>query len=165
MLGRLHGQGHLNDDDWKQGVMAPVQVLPPQETLADAPFFVDYLLRQMEETTGAPLPDGVRVYTTLDPILQGLATRAVGEGLAKLETTYPALTSHGDTVQGALVAVDPTTGAILAMVGSRDYRDSQFNRAVQSNASPARCLSLWCISQRWTLTARCPVGRLSRPRR
>ena len=55
--------------------MTPVQVLPPQETLADAPFFVDYLLRQMEETTGAPLPDGVSVYTTLDPILQGLATQ------------------------------------------------------------------------------------------
>ncbi len=136
VLGRLHGQGHLNDDDWKQAVMTPVQVLLPQETLADAPFFVDYLLRQMEETTGAPLPDGVRVYTTLDPILQGLATRAVREGLAKLETTYPALTIHGDTVQGALVAVDPTTGAILAMVGSRDYRGSQFNRAVQSKRQP-----------------------------
>ena len=136
VLGRLHGQGHLNDDDWKQAVMRPVEVLLPQETLADAPFFVDYLLRQMEETTGAPLPDGVRLYTTLDPILQRLATRAVGEGLADLETTYPALTSHDDAVQGALVAVDPTTGAILAMVGSRDYRSSQFNRAVQSKRQP-----------------------------
>ncbi len=81
VLGRLHGQGHVSDDDWKQAVMAPVEVLPPQDTLADAPFFVDYLLRQMEETTGAPLLDGVRVYTTLDPILQRLATRAVGEDL------------------------------------------------------------------------------------
>ncbi len=136
VLERLHEQGFLNDDDWKQAAMMPVQVLPPQETLADAPFFVDYLLRQVEEATGAPLPDGVRVYTTLDPVLQRLATQTLGSGLTKLETAYPALTSHADAVQGALVALDPTTGAILAMVGSRDYRASQFNRAVQAKRQP-----------------------------
>lgn len=136
VLGRLRAQGLLNDEDWKQAVMAPVRVLPPQETLADAPFFVDYLLRQIEETTGAPLPDGARVYTTLDPILQRLATQTLGSGLTKLETAYPALTSHTDMAQGALVALDPTTGAILAMVGSRDYRTSQFNRAVQAKRQP-----------------------------
>ena len=136
VLGRLHGQGLLNDADWRQAVMTPVQVLPPQETLADAPFFVDYLLRQVEETTGAPLPDGVRVYTTLDPILQRLATQSLGSGLTQLEAAYPALTGHADAVQGALVALDPTTGAILAMVGSRDYRTSQFNRAVQAKRQP-----------------------------
>lgn len=136
VLRRLHEQGLLSDDDWKQATATPVRVMPPQETLADAPFFIDYLLRQVEETTGAPLPDGVRVYTTLDPVLQRLATQAVGDGLAKLETAYPALTDHADPVQGALVAVDPTTGSILAMVGSRDYRTSQFNRAVQARRQP-----------------------------
>ena len=60
----------------------------------------------------------------------------MGSGLSKLETTYPALMVHADTVQGAFVALDPTTGAILAMVGSRDYRGSQFNRAVQSKRQP-----------------------------
>lgn len=136
VLGRLHDQGLVNDGDWKAATATPVRVMPPQETLADAPFFIDYLLRQAEETTGAPLPDGVRVYTTLDPVLQRLATQAVGDGLTKLETTYPALAGRADPVQGALVAVDPTTGAILAMVGSRDYRTSQFNRAVQAKRQP-----------------------------
>jgi penicillin-binding protein 1B len=136
VLGRLQAQGLLEDEDWKQAVVRPVRVLPPQDTLADAPFFVDYLLRQMEEMTGAPLPDGVRVYTTLDPILQRLATQTIGSGLAHLEKAYPALTAHADAVQGALVALDPKTGAILAMVGSRDYRSSQFNRAVQAKRQP-----------------------------
>ncbi|MBA3754473.1 MAG: transglycosylase domain-containing protein, partial [Nitrospira sp.] len=136
VLRRLHDQELLNDDDWKQAMMTPVRVLPPQETLADAPFFLDYLLRQVEETTGAPIPDGARVYTTLDPVLQRLATQTLGNGLTKLETAYPALKDHGDTVQGALVALDPATGAILAMVGSRDYRISQFNRAVQAKRQP-----------------------------
>jgi penicillin-binding protein 1B len=136
VLGRLRSQGLLSDDDWTRTVMAPVRVLPPQETVADAPFFVDYLLRQMEETTGAPLPDGVRIYTTLDPILQRLANQTVDNGLANLEAAYPALKSRPEAVQGALVALDPRTGAILAMVGSRDYRASQFNRAVQSKRQP-----------------------------
>jgi penicillin-binding protein 1B len=136
VLGRLHEQGLLNDGEWKQALVAPVRVMPPQDTLADAPFFVDYLLRHVEEATGAPLPDGVRAYTTLDPVLQRLATQTLESELTKLEAAYPALTSHANAVQGALVALDPSTGAILAMVGSRDYRTSQFNRAVQAKRQP-----------------------------
>ncbi len=136
VLGRLHEQGLITDEAWAQDVKAPVQVMPPQDTLADAPFFVDYLLRQVEEVTGAPLSDGVRAYTTLDPVLQRLATQTLESELTKLETTYPALKGHPTVLQGALVAIDPKTGGILAMVGSRDYRTSQFNRAVQAKRQP-----------------------------
>lgn len=136
VLGRLHEQGLINAEVWAQAVNTPVQVMPPQDTLADAPFFVDYLLRQVEEATGAPLPDGVRAYTTLDPVLQRLATQTLESELTKLETAYPALKGHPTAVQGALVAIDPKTGGILAMVGSRDYRISQFNRAVQAKRQP-----------------------------
>jgi penicillin-binding protein 1B len=136
VLGRLHEQGLIGDEVWTQAVKTPVQVMPPQDTLADAPFFVDYLLRQVEEATGAPLPDGVRAYTTLDPVLQRLATHTLESELTKLETAYPALKGHPSVVQGALVALDPKTGGILAMVGSRDYRASQFNRAVQAKRQP-----------------------------
>ena len=136
VLERLHEQGLLSDDDWRKAALTPVRVMPPQETLTDAPFFVDYLLRQVEERAGAPLPDGVRAYTTLDPVLQRLATQTLGAGIAKLEAAYPALKDRADAVQGALVAIDPATGSILAMVGSRDYRTSQFNRAVQAKRQP-----------------------------
>lgn len=136
VLGRLHQQGLVSDDAWEQAVVTPVRVMPPQDTLADAPFFVDHLLRQVEETTGAPLPDGVRAYTTLDPVLQRLATQTLERELGKLEAAYPALMGHSNAVQAALVALDPATGGILAMVGSRDYRASQFNRAVQAKRQP-----------------------------
>ncbi|MBA5861131.1 MAG: PBP1A family penicillin-binding protein [Nitrospira sp. CR1.1] len=136
VLGRLHEQGLINDEVWARAVTTPVQVMPPQDTLADAPFFVDYLLRQVEEATGAPLSDGVRAYTTLDPVLQRLATQTLDSELTRLETAYPALKGHPTAVQGALVAIDPKTGGILAMVGSRDYRASQFNRAVQAKRQP-----------------------------
>ena len=67
---------------------------------------------------------------------QRLATQTLENELIKLETTYPALKGHPTPLQGALVAIDPETSGILAMVGSRrDYRTSQFNRAVPGEAS------------------------------
>ncbi len=136
VLTRLRNLGALSDADWDKAVRAPVQVAPPQDTLADAPFFVDYLLRQTEELTGSPLPDGVKVYTTLDPVLQHIASQALVTGLEKLETAHPFLTEGPSRLQAGLVAIDPATGGILAMVGGRDYRTSQFNRAVQAKRQP-----------------------------
>lgn len=70
---------------------------------------------------------GVAVYTTLDAGLQRAAEEAVARGLA--------LTGHPAT-QAALVAMDPRSGEILAMVGGRAYGASQFNRAVQARRQP-----------------------------
>jgi penicillin-binding protein 1B len=136
VLARLRDIGALSDTEWAQAVRAPVKAAPLQDTLADAPFFVDYLLRQTEDLTGAPLPDGVKVYTTLDPVLQRIASQALLAGLEKLEAAHPFLTEGPDRVQAALVAIDPGTGGILALVGGRDYRTSQFNRAVQAKRQP-----------------------------
>ena len=136
VLTRLRDLGVLPEAEWTRSVAAPIKAAPPQDTLADAPYFVDYLLRQTEELTGTPLPDGVRVYTTLDPVLQRIATQALVTGLEKLETAHPFLTEGADRLQAALVAIDPATGGILAMVGGRDYRTSQFNRAVQAKRQP-----------------------------
>ena len=167
VLGRLHEQGLINDEVWARAVTTPVQVMPPQDTLADAPFFVDYLLRQVEEATGAPLSDGVRAYTTLDPVLQRLATQTLDSELTRLETAYPALKGHPTAVQGALVAIDPKTGGILAMVGSRDYRASQFNRAVQAKRQPGSLFKplvyLAALESRRELTGGPPLSRRGVP--
>jgi penicillin-binding protein 1B len=136
VLGRLRDVGALSEAEWAQAVRMPVKAAPVQDTLTDAPFFVDYLLRQTEELAGAPLPDGVKVYTTLDPVLQRIASQALMSGLEKLEAAHPFLTEGSERVQASLVAIDPATGGILAMVGGRDYRVSQFNRAVQAKRQP-----------------------------
>ncbi len=136
VLRQLRDAGRITEEQWKVAVNTPVRVLPPQDSLADAPYFVDYVLRQSEETADAALPDGTRVYTTLDPILQRIAGEVLRNGLARLEKAYPKLKRADLPLQGALVALDPRTGGILAMVGGRDYRASQFNRAVQAKRQP-----------------------------
>jgi membrane peptidoglycan carboxypeptidase len=86
--------------------------------------FLDYSAASMPR-----LSQG-RIYVTLDARLQRIATETVSDGLAAL----PRRTGRAATPQleGALIAIDPQTGDVLAMVGGRSYEDSQFNRSVSA---------------------------------
>lgn len=133
VLRLLRDRGHLTEAEWKIAVNQPVRVAPPDDVLADAPYFVDTVLKQVEEAVGVPLPEGLRIDSTLDPLVQQAAAEALENGLARLERAYPALKGPEQLLQGAVAVLEPSTGAILALVGGRDYRVSQFNRAVQAH--------------------------------
>ena len=104
------------------------------------PYFADWVRGQVEQTQPADESSsgGLRIYTTLNPILQRAAEGALARGLDRLEGQYRALrrSDPGARLQGALVAVDARTGEIRAMVGGRDYGQSQFNRVVQARRQP-----------------------------
>ena len=133
VLRLLREQGRLTEEEWKTAVNQPVQVAPPEDVLADAPYFVDTVLRQVEDAIGTPLPEGLRIDSTLDSLVQQAAAEGLEKGLAKLERSYPILKDSEQALQSAVVVLEPSTGAILALVGGRDYRTSQFNRAVQAH--------------------------------
>ncbi|WP_442604535.1 transglycosylase domain-containing protein [Paenibacillus sp. KN14-4R] len=96
---------------------------------ARAPYFRDYVRIQAIEKLGITEDvfeqGGIRIYTTLD-----LKAQTVAE-----ETISHTLKSSGE-LQGALVAIDPRTGQIKAMVGGKEYKDNQFNRAVSGLRQP-----------------------------
>ena len=106
----------------------------------DAPFYVDYLRRELDENYSHAVltKDGLRIFSSLDLQLQRKAERALVEGLKKLEATHPALRRKGDndSLEGAIVVVRPQTGEIKAMVGGRNYQKSQFNRVFQAKRQP-----------------------------
>ncbi len=135
VLRRLRDQGMLAEEAWTRAVNQPVQVALSEDATSDAPYFIDYLLREVEEGTGIGIPEGTRIYSTLDSRIQQLATHALQQGLAKLETGYPALKGAEPPLQGAAVVLDAKTGHVLAMVGGRHYPTSQFNRVVQARRS------------------------------
>ena len=97
---------------------------------AEAPYFVDFVGLALAEQFPAvtQTTEAVDVYTTLDLHLQRLAQDAVTSGIAKVEQLL-SRRRRGRVPQAALIAVDPRTGDILAMVGGRSYNQSQFNRA------------------------------------
>ncbi len=133
VLRRLRDEGLLTEDAWKEAVNRPVRVSLPEDAVTDAPYFVDYLLRQVETGTGMGIPEGARIYSTLDPFMQQLAAEALHKGLAKLEQQHPALKEGESPLQGAVVVLEAQTGQLRAMVGGREYRASQFNRAAQAH--------------------------------
>ena len=97
-----------------------------------APYFVDYVNRVAEadfDTSGS----SQRIYTTIDLELQQWAEQAVKNQLDRLDATY---NGRDQKPQAALVAIDPHTGNILAMVGGRNYATSQLNRATDARRQP-----------------------------
>lgn len=121
-----------------------------------APFFVDYVYDQLVQQYGEAALDslGLKVYTTLDYRLQKIAEETLTKQLEYIQKNYadhlryrrPSRLSGAAAVrdslahtqvQGALVALDVRTGAILAMVGGKSYdRYNQFNRAIQAVRQP-----------------------------
>ena len=103
----------------------------------EAPYFVDYVSQLVDERYAGLLKQdaAVDVYTTLDLQLQRLAQEAVGEGIALVDKQLAARKRPG-RAQAALVAVDPRTGDVLAMIGGRGYNESQYNRAVLTRRQP-----------------------------
>jgi penicillin-binding protein 1A len=98
------------------------------------PYFTTYVTHQIEQQFGtqATLEGGLQVYTTLDPAMQDIAQDAVSWGIQRGKAE--GIGAH----QGALVAIRPSTGEILAMVGGATpfSLTNQFNRAWQSHRQP-----------------------------
>ena len=111
---------------------------------AEAPYFVDYVSQELQDEI--PRRAGaVDVYTTLDLHLQRIAQDALRDGIIRLDEM---LARRKRQPQAALLAIDPRTGEILALVGGRSYNQSQYNRASSRAGSRARCSSRSSTSPR-----------------
>ncbi len=135
VLRRLRETGLLTEEALIVAMNRPVKVVLTKDAFTDAPYFVDYLFREIEQGTGMGIPEGSRIYSTLDPRTQQIAAQVLQQGLAKLEKSYPSLAGVEPPLQSAAVVLDVKHGHVLAMVGGRDYQLSQFNRAVQARRS------------------------------
>ncbi|HEX6209248.1 MAG TPA: PBP1A family penicillin-binding protein [Methylomirabilota bacterium] len=139
VLTRMRDLGMLSAADWKTARAQPVRVPPPAASAQPAPYFTDYVRLELEQRfddVGDSI--GASVYTTLDLALQRFAEAAVVRGLDRLETRVPRLRREDPArrLQAALVALDPATGEIRALIGGRDYQTSQFNRAALAHRQP-----------------------------
>jgi penicillin-binding protein 1B len=124
----------------------PLKVAPPNVEASDAPYFVDMvrdtLINKFSEHDLNE--ESYRIYTTLDPELQKAAAQSVEAGMKLVDEQVKKLRTKkvkvgkkletkvepGPQAQVALVAIDPHTGAVMALVGGRDYAWSQLNHAV-----------------------------------
>lgn len=128
--------GAINSDQGQMARALPVEVTAFQGAGNEmAPYYIDSVNRALEESAAGLEPDTeqvLRVQTTIDPDLQKAAEHALVRQLETLGKTSKA----GVLPQGAMVALDPHTGQVLAMVGGRSYAESQLNRATDAKRQP-----------------------------
>jgi len=140
VLTRMRDLGKIPAADYRRARKEPVRARTTPANGLMAPYFVDYVRAELERNADIDLADlhGVRVYTTLDPVLQRLAEAAVVKGMDRLETLRPRLRRKNpeERLQVAMIVLDSATGQVRALVGGRDYRASQFNRAVLARRQP-----------------------------
>lgn len=129
----------MRENGWitaEQNTLAGAETVTvaPAPALDDslAPYFVDYVNR-IAESQFETSADRQRIYTTIDLELQHAAERALQRQLDHLDVVYA---NRELKPQAALVALDPHTGNVLAMVGGRNYAESQLNRATDALRQP-----------------------------
>lgn len=122
ILARMQELDTLSGAEYERARREPVRARTWAASGLPAPYFADYVRQELEaqfEDPTARTPAGARIFTTLDPVLQRFAEPAVARGLDRLETGLPRLrrSDGGAPLQAALIALDPATGEIRALVG------------------------------------------------
>jgi penicillin-binding protein 1B len=136
VLGLMLKNNKLKQDEYDRAIATPLPKKPFREKsgLASIPFYVDRVLQEMATDYG--IKDvkgrGLAIYTAIDLNAQDTASRTLDGGLTTLEKNNRRLRRSGNPLQGVMIHVDVATGEIRALVGGRNYDQSQFNRALSS---------------------------------
>lgn len=180
----MSSEGFITDKQADEAISTPLCTdIHRPEVEQEWSYFSEYIRKYLVNRYGwsAVYEQGLRVHTTLDPDIQMLAEQAIDSVLTSMEPVWDSVsgefTNNGerlrfessyahwqtvqdttsgapDYIQGALVAVDPQTGYVKAMVGGRDFRDSEFNRAVQARRQPGSAFKPFvyaeAIEQGWS---------------
>lgn len=140
VLAAMVRNGCVTKAEADEASASPIQLRATEPT--NAPYFAAFVRKYLEEAYGdqAVARGGLSAFTTLNLRYQMIAQAALDQGLAAAETLVAANRRGGASsslrLQGALLAIDARTGAILAMVGGRSFRENEFNRATQARRQP-----------------------------
>ncbi len=146
VLHMMRKDGFISRAQEKTARATPIRLAPLYQESGDAPYFVGMVQDELSRSIPARqlLSQSFHIYTTLDPRLQAIATQAVNRGLKQVDALlarrkmHRVLTAHGwrwvrwvhkagEKPEAALIAIDPHTGAVKALVGGSDYALSQLN--------------------------------------
>lgn len=132
VLNAMAEQGYISPEQRDDAKNEKIHIVPRRtgRTAFKAPHFVDYVTNQLRDKYGDDVlyGGGLRVYTTLNYQMQEAAEKALRDGVKHHESSHK-------VTEGCFIAIDPTNGAILAMVGSVNPK-SEFNRCTQAGRQP-----------------------------
>lgn len=134
VLKRMLELKYITKQMYEEALNEPIIVGHTSVPSATAPYFVEYIKEKIEQEFPFETlyTEGLTIITTLDLALQKKAEEIISTHLKALDQTLKST----EPVQCALVAMETKTGQILTMIGGRDFRKSQFNRATQAKRQP-----------------------------
>ena len=143
ILSLMAAQGFISTAEADRARAAPVVTARDAGSAAPSQYFID-AARQVAERAGVNVAGGgYRVYTTVDPALQRAAVQSLDEGTLAVEqrkdfrhATWAAAHGVGNLLEGLVVAIEPSTGDVKALVGGRNYAMAPFNRATRALRQP-----------------------------
>jgi len=163
VLKRMLSLEKITQQEYEKALMEPVRVPETMLPVNVAPYFVDYVRRQLQELYSPQVleSEGLNIYTTLHPEMALAAEASVCEGLEELEKELivPEEESPLEPLQAVLIAIQPKTGTVLALVGGRDYSESSYNRALLAHRQPGSAIKPFVYLS--GLNPFTPVSRLS----
>jgi len=132
----MNDAGFIDKAAMDTALEEPLRVRSGTMDTTDAPYFVDLVRTQLAQRYEAKdlNTQNLAIQTSLDLQLQGLAQKAVENGLDAVGKLIKR--KDGKTPQACLIALDPATGGVVAMVGGRSYGSSQYNRVTQARRQP-----------------------------
>jgi penicillin-binding protein 1A len=149
VLQAMREAGRLDDAQWNAAKSSPVVL--EDDFRSEEPiglYFKEQVRQELVDRFGwqRVYQGGLRVYSTIDMRMQAEAETAVADGLRSLDERRKAVLvkkgaasaadADAQPLQAALIAMEPGTGYVRAMVGGRDFDESHFNRAVQAKRQP-----------------------------
>jgi penicillin-binding protein 1A len=130
VLRRMLDNGFISREEHERALAESLPVRPNFRRY-EAPYFIELLRQQLEAKYGEKIyTSGLRIHSTINYNMQKAAEKAVLNGISAIEKRVRT------GVQAALIAIDPTTGHIKAMVGGTDFWETQFNRAAMALRQP-----------------------------
>jgi penicillin-binding protein 1A len=138
VLAQMRATGAIDEAHYQQARKEPIMPALQENANNKAPYFLDHIKEALENTLGASrlYKGGLTVRTTLSYELQQSAEAGILSGLAQLEARMTSHQMAAPQPQAALVALNVTTGGIVAMVGGRDLHHSGYNRSTIAKRQP-----------------------------
>lgn len=135
VLRRMVALQVIDADEAEAAMLEPVPSRPKARAAVRAPYFADLVRDELERlySRDALTSEGLRIFTSLDVEAQRGAEESLRSGLTALDRRVP---KGPEPVQGGVIVMQPQTGYVRALIGGRDYGDSQFNRMTQAKRQP-----------------------------
>ena len=152
VLTRMYKVGYINDEQLNEAHQTALTFKPLNTMWRQADYFIAEVLKSASDEYGKNAINygGFELFTTMNAHMQYEASKSVYEGLKNLDEIM-GLPSYEEATwaeklnypQAALIALDPKTGKIRAMVGGREFKRAPFNRAVSNNRQPGSSFKLF----------------------